>query len=495
LNIKLRKAMYSFIYHKPTYLHYFLLFFTALCIRSATFYFYVQHNERYRQADSVDYHVCGLCVAHGLGMQRPDGRHIFWRTPGYPCYLAPFFKYFGQPTFDFAANERAHKLSLWFQIFISSFLPIIVLLLAYTLTQSYPISIITAWLSVLHLGFVLASTYLLTDAIASIFFALFLLFYFSAFRLQGEITKRTLFKNSYLIPAALFLSAYTWMRPMGQFIALLATILLLFAHTTWRNRCSKAALFAAVFIISLLPWFIRNHQLTGKIFFCPLFGLYLNAFNAPKILARVEDIPLKDAHQKLSLAASAVIKKEMDYYRITKSPYVVCNEQLCMQSAWPLIKEHPGFFLYDWMVEVTKTTFDLYASQLVNLVANRFTWDPLVEYLDEKIAECLYKQPLPLFARLLCWLEFIMYLFIWCGIAAGLVIFLLSSSLHWATTSSTMRNLALLWLKAGLFIGVTVIQTGGFGYARLRLPLEPLILILAVTFWWWFFNKKEIKIA
>lgn len=481
--------MLAVLYQKPSSLHYLLLFLTAFLLRGSTFYFYMQHHERYQQADSVDYHIAGLCVAHGLGMQRPDGKYIFWRTPGYPAYLAPFFKKFGQPILNFDANAPAHKKAIWFQIFISSLFPLIVLMLAYVLTKSHPISIITAWISVLHVGFILASTYLLTDAIAGVLFALFLLCYFSAFRLLGETRTVIKFPWTNLMAAALFLAAYTWMRPMGQFIGILAACILLFAYVPLQQRILRATFFSAIFIAALLPWFVRNYHLTGKMFFCPLFGLYLNVFNAPKILARIDNIPLKDAHQKLSQDASLVIVSEMGRYKALHSPYIVCNEQLCMKTAWPLIKDHPLFFLYDWMVEVTKTTFDLYSSQIVNLVADRFKWDPLVEYLDEKIAECLYKQQLPLFARFICWLEFIVYIFIWLGIFAGLVFFLLPT-IKGSPTTLLIRSMAILWIKAGLFIGATVMQTGGFGYARLRLPIEPLIIILAVTFWWWFFNRK-----
>ena len=69
--------MLTLLYNKPTAFHYFLLFITAFVIRGATFYFYVQHAERYQQADSADYHVAALCMAHGFGMQRPDKKYIF----------------------------------------------------------------------------------------------------------------------------------------------------------------------------------------------------------------------------------------------------------------------------------------------------------------------------------------------------------------------------------------------------------------------------------
>jgi hypothetical protein len=59
----------------------------------------------------------------------------------------------------------------------------------------------------------------------------------------------------------------------------------------------------------------------------------------------------------------------------------------------------------------------LYAYQLVALTNNSFKSDPLVEFLPEKIADTLYRKPMPIGFRIIAWIELICNLLLWIGIA------------------------------------------------------------------------------
>jgi hypothetical protein len=481
--------MFAALKTKPSFLHYFLLVIAAFALRYLCFYSYVQHEERYCQADSPDYYICSLCLKYGHGMYRPDQKKpIFWRTPGYPWFLHFFYKQWGSASSDFKHNERAHKNALLLQIFLCSFLPLLAFWLSYILIPDYCIAWLVAFISVIHPGFILASTFLLTDALAMLFFVLFLIFFYNSFSIWFEPDKKIKCSYFLLFLAAAMLALYTWMRPMGQFVAAIAALLLLFSKNTWQQKIGKSSFFLVIFFSLLAPWFVRNYQWTGKFFFCPLFGLYFNVFNAPKILARAENISLLDAHTKLTQAAGYETVKEIQTYQQQKSPYVVCGEMVCLKTAWPLMQAHPWYFLWDWCVEVCKTTFDLYSYQLVALANNIFKWDPLVEYLPEKIAATLYAQPLSLGFRIIAWLEFLWMIFMWTGIFGGIFLFLIKPLCQQYHAKEHLFFSG-LWLKAGVLIGAVVFQTGGFGYARLRLPIELLLIILAVSFW--FYVKKK----
>lgn len=484
--------MFAFLSVKPKFIYFVYLIIVTFLVRSALFYFYVQHEERYCQPDSPDYYISALCLKYGYGMYRPDiQRPIFWRTPGYPWYLSFFYKKWGAPTTDFAQNAPAHKKALWVQIFLCSLLPLLAFWLALVLTASYPVAWLTALISVVHPGFILASAYLLTDGLAMLFFVLFLIFYYRSFVLWLESSRPPYNILINIAIAAVVLALYTWMRPMGQFIAIIAALLLLFSKNAWHKKITQSLFFLIIFFALLAPWFVRNYRLTGHYFFCPLFGLYFNVFNAPKILSRVDNIPLLEAHTKLTQAANYETFKETQRYQQAHSPYVVCGEMVCLKTALPLIKDHPWYFMYDWCVEVIKTTFDLYASQLVALANNCFKWDPLVEYLPEKIVGCLYAQPLSVFFRLIAWLELLFMMWLWFCIGAGIWCFLIVPCINSRQRVSGNFKYSALWLKTGIIIGAVVMQTGGFGYARLRLPIELLLIILALSFWFWF--KKSYK--
>lgn len=458
-----------------------LLFIAAFIVRVAMFFFYVQHEERYHQADSNDYHIYALSTAVGKGMINLNTMQpTFWRTPGYTLFLSWFYGAIGIHSGKFSENAPAQKAALWVQIFLCSFIPIIIFYLALLLTSSLSIAWITAWISVFHLGLVLSSTFLLTEGLTLIFFYLFLIYFFKSFACIGETPLTDISWKKNLILAAFFLIIATWIRPMGEFVAIACSImLLLFAQDGFGLKCKKIALFLFVFFLGLTPWYARNYQLTGKLFFCPMFGTYLNSFVAPKILRETTGLPLEKTWRYLQTVASQKAAQELPKVRAMGKSLVL--EHMAGSIAWPIVMEHPFIAFKVWMPEVFKTTFDLYASQLVAFANNTFMWDPLEEFLPEKIALALYKQPMPLWMRLICWLEFLYALLLWLSLCAGVILFWIIPLYKRFAVPAHIKAMAGLWLKCAFLIGSICFMTGGFGYARLRLPVEPLMIVLALT--------------
>ena len=477
---------------KPTFANLSMLVILAFILRAATFFFYVQHNERYHQPDSNDYHTGAVTLGVGKGFTKPNGQPVFWRTPGYGWYLSWFYKYYGIKSSAFEKNTDAQKAALWVQILLSSCIPVIIFFLILTLINSLTIAWITAWISVFHLGFVLASTFLLTESLALIFFYLFLIFFYKSFRVIGEEPNgKSWIKN--LIIAALFLGITTWIRPMGEFVAIACCILiLLFAQDNWKLKLKKISLFFCIFYLTIVPWCIRNYQWSGKWFYTPMMGTYLNVFIAPKVLRDVHNIPLQKTWELQQKAASQQALKS--FPAAQQSGKALVLEYEAGKVALPIIIAHPFLAAYEWMKEVFKTAFDIYSSQLVAFANETFKWDPLEEFLFEKIALALYKQPMALWMRLICWLDFIFTLLLWIGIFAGMVVFWLIPLCKKFNVPSSIKAMGGLWLKSMFLIGSIIFMTGGFGYARLRLPVEPLMIMLSLTFWLrnsHILNKKE----
>lgn len=463
--------------------HALLLFICAFTVRALVMFFFIQPNNYYKQPDSPDYHNCALGIVLGTGMHRIDRPEpIFWRTPGYPPYLAFFYKMCGIRNLEFDGNSYAQCASIWIQILLASFIPIILFFLAYTLTHVYGIATILAWLAVIHPGLVLASTFLLTEGLAIIFFFLFLLFFYSLiFPLK---------KQRWYIPfvlAIICLSIYTWMRPMGEFIGYASAIILFFACTgPFRQRLMRSLLFAALFFATLFPWYYRNYKLTGEWFFCPTIGTYLNVFNAPKILRRTTGKSLIECHKIMGQrAAYASMQKQRELEGTGK---YVCNN-ICKKASVPVCMSEPWYFIYDWFVENLKTTFDLYSYQLVTMANGSWWYDPIEEYLPDKIAACLYSEHVPRATRAVCWLEFVLAILLWVGLLSGFWIYFVQPLF----TKKYNPPLQKLWLVTTPLIALCIGMTGGFGYARLRLPVEPLILILALTCWYYILIKKRDK--
>ncbi|MGE0207005.1 MAG: hypothetical protein AB7R69_04100 [Candidatus Babeliales bacterium] len=470
------------------------LFIAAFILRALFFFFYVQHEERYRQADSMDYHACAVSLGAGFGLVHPQHRKpIFWRVPGYPYYLSKFYTSYGLKDPRFEGNREAQKASIWFQIFLCSFTPILTFFLALFLTGSLALAWITGWIFVFHVGFILASTYLLTDGLATLFFLMFLILFYLCFNFIGEQRHLSANKYLYCIGAALTLSAYTWMRPNGEFIALLALIIFALAAGTWRKKVVMMILFFSVFFSSISPWYFRNYRLTEKWFFCPMSGPYHLAFTAPKILRRVTKQPLDICLKYLFYQTKQELDRQEKELKITSPHLYVPQELVCGSIARQWLTKYPHYLACDWAREVSKATFDLYSSQLVAFANNSYTYDPIEEFLTEKLKNCIYKQAMPWWMRLVCWLELIFSLCVWFGLFGGLIYYVILPLFYLIRKKQPLHAVSLLWIKTGLMIGGLLFMTGGFGYARLRMPPEALMIILSLTFWYWFLEKKHLE--
>lgn len=442
----------------------------AAVLRAAVLYWYIAPGHYYMQPDSNDYHTSAMSIALTdsmtyLGTDRP----IFWRTPGYPFFLAPWYQSYGISSYEVKKNYHAHIGALWVQVILSSLIPCILMYLAYLLTASAGISLLTGIIIALHPGFVLASTFLLAEGPSLLFFMIFLVFFFTM------LLRRTV-SPWLIIGGVLSLGVFTWMRPVGECVALMAALLLLcFGKGSWKKTATQSALWMLLFFATLTPWYMRNYRLTGEIFFCPTFGIYCNAFCAPKIVARIDGTTFEDAWKKCQRHAHEVITR-----RYINEGQKGISPTWIKDACVPIIMAHPFYFVWDWVVQVWKTTFDLYTYQLVAIDNNTYFSDPLIEYLGEKIYACTLSPQTPMHIRMLGIIELMCAVLMWIGLITGLYAHCIQHIVHRNWTALRSRE-SIIWISAALLSMFTVGLSGGFGYARLRLPIEPLLIILGMS--------------
>ena len=320
--------------------------------------------------------------------------------------MSVFNTYFGITGIQFLGNKITNwhiKQLCGCNFFYVRIIPIILFFLALSLTGYLPIAWITAWISVFHIGLILASLFLLTEGLTLIFFYLFLLFFYRSFTTYGSaVNAQHWIKNISI--AALLLGISSWLRPMGLFVSVAsALLLLLIARDSIKLKLKKISLFFLVFFACLSPWYIRNYQLTGKLFFCPMFGTYLNCFIAPKIIRETHKMPLLESW---TLMQNKVQQEAMPQALKAQAAGKVFVADYCAAAvAWPLVLQHPGISAYFWIKESLKTAFDVYSYQLVAIAKESWKWDPLEEHLFQKVAEGLYTQPLPVWIRIIFWLD------------------------------------------------------------------------------------------
>lgn len=447
----------------------FAVIVIAFCIRAAVLHWYVAPGHYYIQPDSNDYHASAMSIVlNGSMTYIQTGQPIFWRTPGYPLFLAPWYWWYGISSYSLRANDNAQQAALWVQVVLSSLIPYVVMQLAFVLTATAGLSLLAGIITALHPGFVLASTFLLTEGAALLFYVLFLVCFF-------KMLIRPTVSWWLLIGAVLSLSVFAWMRPMGECIAVMASLLLLCVGSgSWRKTIVQSVLFVTLFFATLAPWYVRNYALTGELFFCPTFGIYCNAFCVPKIVARLDNTTFKEAWEKSQKHAHEIIVQ-----RYIASRSMVVSPTWIKDACIPIVMAHPFYFAWDWVVQVCKTTFDLYTYQLVSIENNTHESDPLIEYLSEKISTCLFCSQTPLYVRIIGFIELVFMICIWVGLLSGMYHHIVKHIMQGNWSALRSRE-SIIWLSAALLSMFVVGLSGGFGYARLRLPIEPLLIILGM---------------
>ncbi len=480
---KAKKIGYKLFSPWITFNHAALIVGTAFALRALIFFFYIQPHKFYNQPDTPDYHACALSLAAGKGMTHiQTGDPIFWRTPGYPALLAPFYRYFG---FGFSLDqcERAHSWALCIQIFLCSLLPLLIGYLVVKTTHSGGAALVSSWWSVFHLGFILSSGFLLSDGVSLLPFTAFLIFLMPYLSSWGARTAYEPLSYKKIIGAAISLAIYTWIRPNGQFASIMTVLLILACGLPWKEKIKKALVFLGIFGACILPWYMRNYTLSREWFFCPMSGPYLQTFCAPKIISRLTQQPLVPAIQSLMVPAFKQWAIEREEGKKEVPIRYVPKELICAQIAWPVIMSHPWWFFCDWLQEVLKSTFDLYSYQLVACAKNTYYCDPPQEFLSEKLAECLYGGVLPFPIRLIAWVELLSMVIIWLSVVGAGIIFVIPF-LFGLSQPRSHASYAWHWLQAAFISGGMLWMTGGFGYARLRLPIESLFMIVVTIFVW-----------
>ena len=101
--------------------------------------------------------------------------------------------------------------------------------------------------------------------------------------------------------------------------------------------------------------------------------------------------------------------------------------------------------------------------------------------------------------RVVAFLELLYMVLLWIGLLCGAALFIFYSWSKKMHVADLFRIMNALWVKLSLMIGGLLVMTGGFGYARLRMPAEPLLVILSLSFWFWFIyqrnkNVQEMKV-
>lgn len=490
-----------------------LLVIVAFLVRGLVFFNYLNLDNRYSQVDTTTYELLAQQLAKTNTFTTPDGEPNGYRLPGYPLFLATVFKIAG----------INHQAALWVQIFLASFIPLLVFFLAQVLFPARPL---IAWsaaiITVFHLGYVLYAGFMMSETLFVLLFLLFLIpFFHVVLRAQhrdscvparlssctdprpldnlslasnplaksrefvlfyGELIEPEAMYDCYvrrsgdtqgfeIFFAGIMLGLASLVRPVGHYFIALAMVLLFFAGTSRLKQLSECVVFGFGWLLIVGGWLIRNWFIFGYVFFHSLPGGHFLYLSAARVLAAEKNISYQAARVELRQTMHKRLTAAAEEKGAKLNEYETCriHEKLALE----VFKSAPLTSFKTWALDMFRASASLYSAELLYLESNRAD----VEYFKT------HRPITDLFMRYLqpntdlCWLKILIRseIFFHLFLLIGVLIFCFQ-----ALFSRKHRQIKIFFITMPIIAFFIAISLAG-GYARMRLPIEFLLIILACS--------------
>lgn len=455
--------MWSYCLQEKRFL--IFVFFLSLIARLALFFFFLSKDENYLvYFDSAQYQAVAHNIVQGNGIAAADGQSNFYRLPGYPVFLAACYKFFESIYPGHGEGEPGWRASrtMLIQIVISCLIPLLMYCLTLTLVpHEFLLAKVVTVVAAVHLGFVMYSGILATESLFTLFFLVFLIFFF----------RKQFFLSGFMLGIA------SLIRPVGHFLLPIILILIFLTHERIGKKIKSSSMFMLAWLSVVGLWLMRNWLLTGMIFFHTLPGLHFLQYTTTKVVMELRSCSYVEARGALLDEWKKNIKEqEVNLRRVLSEPEKC---RLAEKITFFYCKQRPLIVMKNCICEMLKTVFGLYSAQMIFTDAQEWSdysstssiWAKLKKYLIPHV-NTWYLVPLT-------WFEIICSLLLLIGFA----LFCLSMLFN--------QSARLLAVKIFPFMVVLVGLTCAYGCARLRLPLEPLLVITSLYGLIYFLNRSQ----
>lgn len=422
------------------------LFLSAFAIRALLFVailFFVG-QKGLELGDSIQYQglARSLLAGHGFSL---DGVPFFYRTVGYPLFLAGGLAVF-----------RSTAGFILFQIALASFLPLLVLRLGRELRLGKRVTCIAAWVTALEPHLVYYSVIVLTESVYTLLLLAGCLFVFRAME-----TKRI----ADSLRAGIAFGAGMLIKPLLQlFPFVLFVVMLPWARRiNWRTALTHTFVILGIVMLMLAPWMERNRRALGS------FSLSDQGQNAALFYLGTSIVSVRD-HLSYPDAEERVIH---EFARTGGTK---------MTAALRYITDNPSIFVR--LIAINTVT--LWTSSNYNSFLNYYHLVPPVDHSvlppTHYIAQGRFGDFVSSFWKIFSqpfYLVGVLGRIVWTGI---LLLFLYG--LLAAYRRIPDRRFQLLFLVALCLYFTATIWVDGLGIeARLRYPLMPIQLLYAAYGW------------
>jgi hypothetical protein len=316
--------------------------------------------------------------------------------------------------------------------------------------------------------------------------------------------KKLIKESRNLFGAGLALGLATLVRPVGHYLICISILILIFSNETWRQKINKSFTLLLGWLIPVTFWLARNFMLTGHIFFHTLPGGHFLYFSASRIamheyncsFEQAKDILRKQVDELVAEKEQLLQSKLSEQKKLSKPVKLSEIEQCYIREdlANRYFKKYPKLALKLWATDILRTATSLYSAELLYLESGRKESDYFngKRTIGSMVSKYLWPQTDKTWLKWLIRAEILAFLLMLLGLFLGFVrvIFRCITTWHKNINIAEINKTELCsWLRCLAFATFFIVIGLAGGYARMRLPAEPFLIILSMSFWTKFFEK------
>lgn len=375
------------------------------------------------------------------------------RTPGYPLLLAVG-----------VAIGHVDAVTIALQIALGGLTVWLVYAAALTMFERREIALVSAWFCACEPLSVLYTSKLLSET-------LFTALISAAMWLLAKDTRRPAWLA--LLAAAIVVAAAAFVRPIAYFLPGWLAMLLFLAgwrSQSWWRSLGRSAVFLIVAMLPLAAWQVRNYVVAGYANFSAISDINLYYYEAVPLLAAERCL---DPRELASLQAELGFHDDAAYLRRHPDQR---SWSPARRFAW--LRGEAGRVLRAHPVAAFRVHSGGILHTLTDSGRNAYTHFFSLEH-DSRQAR---QPPQSIIARLLTAVRQKPLVLIVHGLlAVALVVYLGLASI--GLTTSAVRKSPATWPALAIGLYLLLMSGGPAGYHRFRLPLVPVISLLAANGW------------
>ncbi|TET18309.1 MAG: glycosyltransferase family 39 protein [Candidatus Cloacimonadota bacterium] len=383
------------------------------------------------------------------------------RTPGYPLFIV----------FSFLLSGARIWSVILLQCFLDACIAVLVFSIALLLFQNVTSALLAGILYTVHPHQSLYTTQILSEILFTFFIVISLASFIFFLKKNTKV---------FLAFSGIFLGIATLTRPISFyfFIPILFILFLAFRKKI-RTIAIQSIIFLVSFFLVLTPWYVRNYSTYRRIFLSTIGNWNIGYYNAAFVIASKERMNLREAQ---SIIEEAVKKR----YGISNDDYTYAsdNPEICAQIAsygFEVIRKNPGRYAVLHMIGFLHTfvpmeytfLYKLLGKQGIERVGETTAISKAVisDTFRGRFASMFRTIMNERFRKFPWWFTTIWFAF---SLFQLLIYFL------------ALRGFAHFWKQQKilfLFFLLTIIYfailPGPVGDARFRVPIEPILVLLA----------------